>query len=87
MSPLALGALAAYLTAAVASRLPGQRERHGLAAAWWWLGMVALALHVVLHYLRWQALGGVDHLILNPLDWDPAHLETLAHDVLPLVTA
>jgi len=60
MSPLALGALAAYLTAAVASRLPGQRERHGLAAAWWWLGMVALALHVVLHYLRWQALGGVD---------------------------
>jgi probable F420-dependent oxidoreductase len=34
-----------------------------------------------------EALGGVDHLILNPLDWDPAHLETLAHDVLPLVTA
>ena len=34
-----------------------------------------------------EALGGVDHLILNPLNWDPAHLETLAHDVLPLVTA
>ena len=60
MSPLALGALAAYLTATVASRLPGQRERHGLAAAWWWLGMFALALHAVLHYTRWQALGGVD---------------------------
>ena len=28
-----------------------------------------------------EALGGVDHLILNPLDWDPAHLETLAYDV------
>ena len=60
MAPLALGALAAYLTATVASRLPGQRERHGLAAAWWWLGMFALALHAVLHYTRWQALGGVD---------------------------
>ena len=34
-----------------------------------------------------EALGGVDHLILNPLDWDPAHLETLSRDVLPLVTA
>ncbi|HEX5827444.1 MAG TPA: TIGR03619 family F420-dependent LLM class oxidoreductase [Candidatus Limnocylindrales bacterium] len=33
------------------------------------------------------ALGGVDHLILNPLDWDRRHLDTLAHDVLPLVTA
>jgi len=60
MSPLALGALAAYLTAAVASRLPGQRDRHGLVAAWWWLGMLALAIHVVVHYARWQALGGVD---------------------------
>jgi probable F420-dependent oxidoreductase len=34
-----------------------------------------------------EALGGVDHLILNPLNWDPRHLETLARDVLPLVTA
>ena len=33
-----------------------------------------------------EALGGVDHLILNPLNWDPEHLEVLAHDVLPLVT-
>jgi probable F420-dependent oxidoreductase len=34
-----------------------------------------------------QALGGVDHLILNPLDWDPAKLEVLAERVLPLVAA
>jgi probable F420-dependent oxidoreductase len=34
-----------------------------------------------------QALGGVDHLILNPLDWDPSAIETLAEKVLPLVTA
>jgi alkanesulfonate monooxygenase SsuD/methylene tetrahydromethanopterin reductase-like flavin-dependent oxidoreductase (luciferase family) len=34
-----------------------------------------------------EALGGVDHLILNPLNWDQGHLDTLAHDVLPLVTA
>jgi len=34
-----------------------------------------------------QALGGVDHLILNPLDWDPATLEVLAERVLPLVVA
>jgi probable F420-dependent oxidoreductase len=33
------------------------------------------------------ALGGVDHLILNPLDWDPANLEILAEKVLPLVVA
>jgi probable F420-dependent oxidoreductase len=33
------------------------------------------------------ALGGVDHLILNPLDWDPANLEILAERVLPLVAA
>jgi probable F420-dependent oxidoreductase len=34
-----------------------------------------------------EALGGVDHLILNPLDWDPASIEVLAERVLPLVTA
>jgi probable F420-dependent oxidoreductase len=33
------------------------------------------------------ALGGVDHLILNPLDWDPASIEVLAERVLPLVVA
>ena len=33
------------------------------------------------------ALGGVDHLILNPLDWDPANLDVLAERVLPLVAA
>jgi probable F420-dependent oxidoreductase len=33
------------------------------------------------------ALGGVDHLILNPLDWDPAAIEVLAERVLPLVAA
>jgi alkanesulfonate monooxygenase SsuD/methylene tetrahydromethanopterin reductase-like flavin-dependent oxidoreductase (luciferase family) len=33
-----------------------------------------------------EALGGVDHLILNPLNWEPEHLEALARDVLPLVT-
>jgi len=32
-----------------------------------------------------DALGGVDHLVLNPLDWDPARLEVLAERVLPLV--
>ena len=31
------------------------------------------------------ALGGVDHVILNPLDWDIESLERLATDVLPLV--
>ncbi len=31
-----------------------------------------------------EALGGVDHRILNPLDWDPAKLEVLAERVLPL---
>ena len=30
-----------------------------------------------------EALGGVEHVILNPLDWDPASLEVLASDVLP----
>ena len=30
-----------------------------------------------------EALGGVEHVILNPLDWDPATLEVLAADVLP----
>jgi probable F420-dependent oxidoreductase len=34
-----------------------------------------------------EALGGVDHLVLNPLDWDPANLEVLAERVLPLVQA
>jgi probable F420-dependent oxidoreductase len=33
------------------------------------------------------ASGGVDHLILNPLDWDPASIEVLAERVLPLVVA
>ncbi len=31
------------------------------------------------------ALGGVDHLILNPLNWELANLEQLAERVLPLV--
>lgn len=34
-----------------------------------------------------EALGGVDHLILNPLDWEPAKLEVLAERVCPLVAA
>jgi len=34
-----------------------------------------------------EALGGVDDLILNPLDWDPASIEILAERVLPLVAA
>jgi probable F420-dependent oxidoreductase len=34
-----------------------------------------------------DSLGGVDHLILNPLDWDPANLDVLAERVLPLVVA
>ena len=34
-----------------------------------------------------EALGGVDHLILNPLDWNPATLDVLAERVLPLVGA
>jgi len=33
------------------------------------------------------ALDGVDHLVLNLLDWDPARLDVLAERVLPLVTA
>jgi probable F420-dependent oxidoreductase len=33
------------------------------------------------------ALGGVEHVILNPLDWDRATLDRLATDVLPLVRA
>jgi probable F420-dependent oxidoreductase len=33
-----------------------------------------------------QALGGVDQVILNPLDWDINALDRLARDVLPLVT-
>jgi alkanesulfonate monooxygenase SsuD/methylene tetrahydromethanopterin reductase-like flavin-dependent oxidoreductase (luciferase family) len=33
------------------------------------------------------ALGGVDHLVLNPLTWDVETLEVLATEVLPLVTA
>lgn len=32
-----------------------------------------------------EALGGVEHVVLNPLDWDPATLEVLAERVLPLV--
>jgi probable F420-dependent oxidoreductase len=31
------------------------------------------------------ALGGVEHVILNPLDWEPDTLERLAGDVLPLL--
>jgi len=34
-----------------------------------------------------EALGGVEHVILNPLDWDRDSLERLARDVLPLVRA
>ena len=34
-----------------------------------------------------EALGGVDQLILNPLDWDPESIEVLAERVLPLVAA
>ncbi|MEO5918870.1 MAG: TIGR03619 family F420-dependent LLM class oxidoreductase [Candidatus Limnocylindrales bacterium] len=34
-----------------------------------------------------DALGGVDHLVLNPLNWDPANLDLLAERVLPLVEA
>ncbi len=34
-----------------------------------------------------EALGGVEHVILNPLDWDRATLERLATDVIPLVRA
>jgi hypothetical protein len=30
-----------------------------------------------------EALGGVEHVILNPLDWDVATLERIASDVLP----
>lgn len=33
------------------------------------------------------ALGGVDHLILNPLSWDPATLDVLAERVIPLLEA
>lgn len=32
-----------------------------------------------------EALGGVEHVILNPLDWSRATLDRLAADVLPLV--
>ncbi len=32
-----------------------------------------------------EALGGVEHVILNPLDWSIETLERLASDVLPLV--
>ena len=31
------------------------------------------------------ALGGVEHVILNPLDWSLDTLDRLASDVLPLV--
>jgi alkanesulfonate monooxygenase SsuD/methylene tetrahydromethanopterin reductase-like flavin-dependent oxidoreductase (luciferase family) len=34
-----------------------------------------------------EALGGVDHLVLNLLTWDVADLEYLAEHVLPLVVA
>ena len=34
---------------------------------------------------RIEALGGVDEVILNPLDWDLGGLERLATEVLPLV--
>ena len=30
-----------------------------------------------------EALGGVEHVILNPLDWDVRTLERIASDVLP----
>ena len=33
------------------------------------------------------ALGGVDHLILNPLTWDLRDLDVLAERVLPLIEA
>ena len=32
-----------------------------------------------------EALGGVEHVILNPLDWSHETLERLASDVLPLI--
>lgn len=32
-----------------------------------------------------EALGGVEHVILNPLDWDRRVLDRLAADVLPLI--
>ena len=32
-----------------------------------------------------DALGGVEHVILNPLDWDRRTLDRLASDVLPLI--
>ncbi len=34
-----------------------------------------------------DALGGVEHVILNPLDWSHETLDRLASDVLPLVRA
>lgn len=34
-----------------------------------------------------EALGGVEHVILNPLDWSHDTLDRLASDVLPLVRA
>ncbi len=34
-----------------------------------------------------EALGGVEHLVLNPLTWDVADLEYLAERVVPLITA
>ena len=34
-----------------------------------------------------DALGGVEHVILNPLDWSLETLDRLASDVLPLVRA
>ncbi len=33
-----------------------------------------------------EALGGVEHLVLNPLSWDLEDLERLASDVLPFVS-
>ena len=34
---------------------------------------------------RIAALDGVDHIVLNPLDWSSDQLELIAHEVLPRV--
>jgi probable F420-dependent oxidoreductase len=36
---------------------------------------------------RLAALDGVDHIVLNPLDWSGEQLELIAHEVLPRVKA
>ena len=52
-------------------------------------GMRTVNREVVTERIRGkiEALGGVDDLILNPLDWDPASIDVLAEKVLPLVAA